>query len=248
MKRIVAAAVCCCLLSTLAAAENPVRVKVCKGPGVEEIWAQPIRDILAADKRFAVSDVTAEGIRNGELAQADVVITPGGKSSLQSQTLGEEGRRKLVEFIRNGGGYVGFCAGAYLSTVNSPGALALTDMKTKSPRWDRGKTELKIELTEAGRKVFGDRAGLLAIKYQNGPVVEPAGRGDLPDAEVLAYFRTEIADNGVPAGIQVDSPASWTAPLGKGRVLVFSPHPELTKELNDWVKSAVLRVTPATAK
>jgi glutamine amidotransferase-like uncharacterized protein len=215
---------------------EPIRVALYAGDGARPV---PVQKILAADPAFQLTMVNAEDIRRGALDKADVVIFPGGRGLPQSQALGPEGHRALKKFLADGGGYLGLCAGAYLATTDSPGALSLINAKVRSPKWDRGITMLKIELTAAGKILYGDAPGLLEIRYENGPVVEPAGIADLPEYEVLAWFRSEIAENGTPPGIQIDSPAILTAPYGKGRVLISSPHPELTPALNDWIKRNV---------
>jgi glutamine amidotransferase-like uncharacterized protein len=51
----------------------------------------------------------------------------------------------------------------------------------------------------------------------------------------LAYFRTEVAENDSPKGVQIDSPAIISGEYGKGRVILCSPHPELTPSLNEFV-------------
>jgi len=69
------------------------------------------------------------------------------------------------------------------------------------------------------------------VKYANGPVMEPAGSPDLPDFTTLAVFKTETAENGTPAGIQVNSPAILSGTYGEGRVVGISPHPEQSEGL-----------------
>jgi len=65
----------------------------------------------------------------------------------------------------------------------------------------------------------------------------------LPDYEVLAFFRTEIAEKNAPIGIMVNSPAIVAGRCGKGRVICSSPHPEQTPGLEDFVPRAVAWVT-----
>lgn len=44
------------------------------------------------------------------------------------------------------------------------------------------------------------------------PVMEPTGSPDIPDLTTLAVFKTEIAENETPAGIQIDTPRSSPSP------------------------------------
>ena len=54
------------------------------------------------------------------------------------RTLGDEGRTRVKNFVENGGGYVGICAGSYLACANYSWGLKILDAKTKSPKWQRG--------------------------------------------------------------------------------------------------------------
>jgi hypothetical protein len=71
----------------------------------------------------------------------------------------------------------------------------------------------------------------------------PAENPELDDFEPLTFFRTEVAENGSPPGIMVDSPAMVRGMCGKGRVLVSSPHPEQTAGLESFAERAVRWVT-----
>ena len=65
----------------------------------------------------------------------------------------------------------------------------------------------------------------------------------IPDFEPLSFFRTEVARNGSPPGIMVNSPAVVRGTFGKGRVLVSSPHPEQTPGLEAFAEKAIRWVT-----
>lgn len=203
-----------------------------------------IARVLTEAGGCAVTEASGAEIAAGALDQADVAVFAGGSGSRQFRSLGVAGAAKLKAFLENGGGYVGICAGAFLATANSAGALGLINARTMSPKWRRGAGTLKIELTEAGWRLFGETAGEFDIRYRNGPVVGPARQPGLPEYEVLAVFRTELAENGTPVGLQTGSPALLAAPYGRGRVLISSPHPEQTPALRHWIPAAVRYVAP----
>jgi hypothetical protein len=98
---------------------------------------------------------------------------------------------------------------------------------------------LQIELTDPGREMFGDVSGRFSFGYANGPIIMPLGRDGLPTYSVAALFRTEIANNGTPVGVMVDSPAAVFAPFGKGRVFTISPHSEDTPGLENFIPLAL---------
>ena len=56
--------------------------------------------------------------------------------------------------------------------------------------------------------------------------------------EVLAWFRTGVGRNGADPATMIDTPAIVRVEFGEGRVLLFSPHPELTDGMEDWLRLA----------
>jgi hypothetical protein len=88
--------------------------------------------------------------------------------------------------------------------------------------------------------VLGKVDGKFNVRYHNGPIVQPAGRTDLPPYTTLSQFRTEVAEHGSPAGIQVNSPAQAIGTFGKGRVFVSSPHPEGTPGLENLIPRGIV--------
>jgi hypothetical protein len=210
------------------------------GAGVPNCLAQ-----LRVQPGVAVTRVAADDITAGALAQFTVAMFTGGSGSRQAATLGETGRERVGEFVRGGGGYIGICAGSYLACKGFSWGLGIINAKTPSPKWQRGRALLKIELNDEGRSVLGNIQGETDCRYGNGPLLVPAGAPDLPPFEVLALFRTEVAEHGTPAGIMVNSPAVIRSTFGKGRVLCISPHPEQTEGLEGVVPRAVAWVTAA---
>src|SRR5690606_1883534 len=113
--------------------------------------------------------------------------------------------------------------------------LGLLDVKTRSPKWERGRAHLEVELSPTGATTFeAEKESTRTILYANGPTWEPAERDDLADAEVLGWFRTEVAKNGTPEGLQVDSPALIRGEFGRGVAVAFSCHPEQTEGCEDF--------------
>ena len=182
-----------------------------------------------------VEVINGQQIREGILDKFDLILLPGGSGRDQGNSMGPEGVAKLKEFVASGKGYIGICAGAYV-----PMQQEFMNAKTKDPRWRRGKAMLDIEFSEAGLKIFGEKyKGIQTIKYANGPIMDVNISTNLPPVEVLAWFRTEVAAEGTPKGIQVNSPAIVLTTYGKGKMFVVSPHPEQTPELRGLVEAMV---------
>lgn len=218
--------------------EASLRVALYRGPGTGGAGPTNLMQQLSRPPQMTIQQVTAEEIQSGVLTNYQVVIFAGGIASKQSATLGEKGREAVRSFVGSGGGYIGICAGAYLATSRSNG-LKIIDAQTVSPKWQRGRGQVKIELTERAQGILPKLEGQHDILYVNGPIVEPAGQPDLEDYQALALFRTELAKNGTPVGVMVNSPAIFAGPFGRGRVLCISPHPEQTKGLTEIVLSSV---------
>ena len=224
------------------------------GNGVANVTRQ-----LHPLSKVVLCNVGPSDIADGVLAQFDVCIFPGGSGSGIARAIGKAGRVHVQKFVRGGGGYIGICAGGYLAASNYDWSLGIVDARTITGKhWLRGRGKVKIELTEEGRRVFGDFRLPLDVTFANGPIVSPAGLDRLPDFEPLAIYRTEHAENGSPAGLQVGTPAILAGRCEGGRVISISPHPEATAGLEFFIPRAVewvadrspesLAATPAPKK
>ena len=109
-----------------------IRIAIYSGQGVTPGDAEQVKSCLPATKEFAVL-ITAKEIRDGSLAKYVVLIHPGGSGMGQSQALGDDGRKRVRLFVRDGGGFVGICAGAYLASIEYPWALKLIDAIVPEP-------------------------------------------------------------------------------------------------------------------
>ena len=199
----------------------------------------PAVNRILGGEGMRVVPIGAEEIAAGSLDEFDVAVFPGGSGSKQAAAIGSQGRERVRQFLERGGGYLGICAGAYLCTSGFDWGLKVLDAKTVSPRWQRGAGMLEMELTPAGRDVLGDHPAPLEVRYHNGPVITRAEVEAVPDYEVWAYYRTEVAKNDTPAGVMIDSPAIAAGRFGQGRILFVSPHPEQTPGLEGLVHRGV---------
>jgi hypothetical protein len=84
-------------------------------------------------------------------------------------------------------------------------------------------------------KALEARPGVTVEQVKNDPLLGPAGNPDLPDYEPLATFAGEAAENGAPRGVMPGTTAIAAGRYGNGRVLCFSPHPEMTAGMRDAV-------------
>ena len=231
--------------------ELSLRIALYDAGGVGGSGPRNLQEVMKAIPRSLTWRVGPSDIREGALSHFDAVIFPGGSGSKQAAALGIEGRRQVCRFVEQGGGFVGICAGAYLAAANYKWSLKIGDYKTfceardipgigRKSMWYRGPSStVEMELTIEGRRILGNRVGAFPVRYHNGPIVSPAGFDEIPDYQVLAWFRSEVAHYEPQKGTMLNTPAIITGSFGQGRVLSISPHPESSRDLRSMVARGI---------
>ena len=231
------------LLITSVASTAPIKVAVFEGDGVGKSCTNLLTILDNSSKiQLEVSRVTTADIVAGKLDGFDVLIHPGGSGSKQGNDLGEDGRQQVRQFVSQGGGFLGVCAGAYLATNDYTWSLNLIDAKVVDRKhWARGTGTVQLELSPSGQDLFKVKSSELNIFYGQGPLLGRREWDDpkIPDYESLAIYSSEIAKNGAPNGIMKGTSAAVRCDYGKGRVFCFSAHPELTEGLHYLIPTVV---------
>jgi glutamine amidotransferase-like uncharacterized protein len=216
-----------------------IRVAIYDGSGAQE--DNGLRQKLSQLNDLRIENLNPEQIINGDLDSFDVLIVPGGFVSEQARAITPAGLDQIRKFVRNGGGYIGFCAGAYLAANNFHWSLKIIDADVIDiQNWERGTGAVKIELTDAGKIMLGNIPGQFNIAYGNGPILKFADNPEIPDFIPLAIYKSELNENDAPTGVMIDTPAIVIGQFGMGRVFVSSPHPESTGGLDNLVQQALL--------
>lgn len=223
--------------------ERKDRGKVHVGVYMDTGAGPSVNDLLRAlngSKDVVVSKLTAAQIRSGRLAGLDLLIQPGGSGGGQGRNLDAPGRKAIRGFVREGGGFIGICAGAYLASAHYSWSLNILDAKVLDTKhWARGTGTVDIALTDAGREMLNADSPRLPIYYGQGPLLAPGDNPDIEDYEEVASYQTEIAKNGAPKGVMPGTTAIARGRFGQGRVICFSPHPEKTEGLEGFIQNAV---------
>ena len=231
------------LFITSVASAAPIKVAVFEGDGVGKSCTNLLTILDNSSKiQLEVSRVTTADIVAGKLDEFDVLIHPGGSGSKQGNDLGEDGRQQVRQFVSQGGGFLGVCAGAYLATNDYTWSLNLIDAKVVDRKhWARGTGTVQLELSPSGQDLFKAKSSELEIFYGQGPLLARREWDDpkTPDYESLAIYGSEIAKNGAPNGIMKGTSAAVRCDYGKGRVFCFSAHPELTEGLHYLIPTVV---------
>jgi glutamine amidotransferase-like uncharacterized protein len=231
------------LLTSADCFADPIKVAVFNGEGVGKSCTNLITALTkSGNTDFKLTRITTPEILDGGLSQVDVLIHSGGSGSKQGNDLGEEGRKIVRQYIDQGGGFLGVCAGAYLATNDYSWSLNLIDAKVLDRKhWARGMGTVQLELSPSGQKLFQTAESTLDIYYGQGPLLARREWDDpkTPDYESLAIYASEIAKNGAPSGIMKGTSAAVRCKYGKGKVFCFSAHPELTDGLQHLIPTVV---------
>ena len=184
-------------------------------------------NILTTQKGFEVRKVTPLEIRQGVLTNLQVLIMPGGSGKKQATNLETSGVDAIREFVRKGGGYVGFCAGSYLASCQYPYSLHIINSRVVDrEHWNRGTGTVSLKFTAKGRELLGHPEAEVEVFYGQGPLFAPTNEVGLPSYTELATYGSEIVKNGASSGVMLNTTAISLAEFGEGRVVCFSPHPE----------------------
>ena len=212
----------------------------------EEKW----KKVLDSEPHFEWETISAEQIRQGKLANKDLLIVPGGNCTEFAKELHAAGKKAVRDFVEQGGGYFGICAGAFLAAANNGSGLSLANVSVKTglrfiPNTgmvsvsDRGKGEVSISLTEDGKKLLQSWPEEQAVQYTGGPVFSDAHRRDLNPYIVLADFTSEKFIYDFQKGEMTGTPAVIFTQYGKGRVLLSSGHFETYPEKNRYIADMI---------
>ena len=152
--------------------------------------------------------VTPENFDPSLFETAKVWVQPGGKSGAASNAMGAANREVIRKFIENGGGYVGFCAGAFLTTSKvgetSVNGLGIIPGKTRVFRRAHGYPSIEKMITSDGIKYH---------YWEGGPWFQFTD-SQIQNMTIKSRYKTTNAINGVETT------------YGKGRISVTGTHPE----------------------
>ncbi len=149
--------------------------------------------------------------------EAAVWIQPGGGASTASKSMNPRLKKMIKEFVFNGGGYVGFCAGGFFATevIADTGNFGLSMLPGKNLLYENVKNEIELlTLNWQGRP--------RKIYWEGGPYFIPPSANEI---YVSQYQILALYPNGLPATV--------SAKYGQGKVVVTGAHPESPR----WWKS-----------
>ena len=169
-----------------------------------------------------------------------MIYVNGGKSGSHARSLGEEGRQRIQEYIRNGGSYLGTCAGAYIASTGSikktgvkngdvywgiwPGYAESTRLRKSSTAMDIPRKSPLLKYYDFGR----DRR-VEKVRHNGGCSAYEGKAAKLPEGtEPLARYIFENTEK-----VHIDGKISvwgYKANEESGRVVMCGSHPESVGE------------------
>ena len=180
--------------------------------------------------------VDAKGVQTGALDGMDMLLMPGGSSDREYKALGSNGVARLDAFLRNGGGYIGLCAGC----------AVVMDEKSRARmipwKWSgatSGTLFPAIKINEQGAAALGIKAGTMPVRYHGGPLMWPSTNVfDGVNTEQWATFDAEGSMKGRHKVKMYGAAAIVGGTYGKGKIVACTVHPEYSLDTLKIVKGA----------
>ena len=246
--RIVMTAISVVGLALFAGAEatnstSVIKTGVYAGRGISGNGATEWFRIVERSPDLTLKIVDSEMIRAGGLDGLDVFVMPGGSSPDIKKDLGTNGVARLREFIKNGGGYFGTCAGCCLMMEEAPDPSRGIGVMPFYRSGSKGRFLIPIELNKDGAEATGLKTGLYSVQYSHGPILEPSTQLVAGASfKVFGVNRSDSGKHGKPPEMYGRA-AIVGGTFGKGRVFVTSVHPEFFENSRVLVKGGFRFIT-----
>lgn len=159
----------------------------------------------------------------------DILVVPGGSALKQWNHISKEDFALIRDFVRLGGGYLGFCAGAFLGGAKF---LRLIDI-------DHVSSMTKHDLGGQVQCVDGSLKGdVLTMNFHNGPVYD----WKVPEKVTVLAKALEVSDElrAVRSKMR-GKPVIVESCYGAGTVVLCGPHPEHTEGLEDYTWNLLVK-------
>jgi len=195
----------------------------------EATWSESVR---AATRMlewvgYAVELVGADEINTRGLDRFNLLCVPGGNMYQYARDIFTTGKEKIRNFIRNGGGYIGLCAGAYFAseTVIWEGdRLPMTPLGIFPGAAEGPLNEIapypdyamcKVNIVDLGHPITRAGPDSVWMLYYWGPALKPNWGAKV---SVLGTYD----ENDLPAMLGFD--------YGLGRLFLVGTHPEIEED------------------
>lgn len=232
--------------SAVAAGSEPanqtIKVLIYNGDKVAQDSADGIKKVLdSANEKNLVpgynfSYNTSTIIDSATLQSYNVLAMPGGNDYITDyygKTISSIDPTAIKNFVNNGGGYVGVCAGAFAGasyTKDCYYGWGVAPNVNCSQAYFENNTIITI--SSAGKNILGID-GKITTLYFNGPAMNVSG-----NASVLATY-DGIIDSAGKVIISSGMAAIVVDYYGNGRSALMGPHPEFDPQSHDIVVNLI---------
>lgn len=176
---------------------------------------------------YTVELIKADYINKVGLDSFRLLCVPGGNMYQYALDISLEGKEKIRDFIRGGGGYIGICGGGYFASEKvfwREQRLPMTPLgifpgTAKGPMDEivpfPDQEVVKVNIVDSRHPITRTEPDSIWILYYWGPIFIP---NDEAEVSILARY-----DKG-------DYPAMIAFNYGRGRVIIIGPHPEFEED------------------
>lgn len=221
-----------------------MNVLVYSGPGTTKESVKHCLETLRLQlsPHYAVVTISESALINDPWqTKSSCLVIPGGADLPYCEALRGEGVKKISQFVRKGGKYIGFCAGGYFGASRCEFEVGNPLMEVSGPR-DLGFFPGTARGCAFKGFVYesheGARAPTLAVNKAllssfPGEFVKNYYNGGGTFVDASSYPNTEVLARYIDS-LDVDSPDSAAIILcqvGKGRALLTGTHPEFSASL-----------------
>ena len=205
---------------------RPLRAGVFVGVGSMGLSSTELIRYVARSPELDISFVDGEDMRNGALNSLDLLVMPGGMSGTIVGDIGPKGVENFKEFVRNGGSYVGMCAGNVILLEDEYRIAYGFGMIPYSRYGSAGDAMTSMTLTDEGAKALGMKKGTFDVWYSGGPIMFRR-HDEVPDAKIETWgiYANNITNEGWGAHM-VGNVSCVGGTYGKGRIAATACHPE----------------------
>ena len=196
--------------------------------------------LMSFSPQIELTMLTGEDLQNGKLNGLDLLVMPGGSSNQQMKSMGPKGVKAVQDFVRNGGAYVGVCAGFHI-TLNRPERARLMPY-TYFREAVGAKGDVQIDLSAEGAKLLDVAPGKRMVRYSRGPVAKEA-QWNKGTCKTYAVYTSSISPLGKAGVSFFNTPALIAGTYGKGKVIATSFHPEYKTDTYELFTGCVYAVT-----
>jgi glutamine amidotransferase-like uncharacterized protein len=210
-----------------ALAEDEATIALFDGRGVWDDSATATKSMLHW-MGYSPYLIDAGLIERGDLAHYDLLFIPGSDMFKIAEDISDAGKENIREFIRNGGGYVGVCGGAYfagkrivwggkemtddpLLEIFDGTCVGVIDQIAQYPKYDM----CTVEISDKEHPITTGIGETIRLLYYWGPLL-------LPDAgsDVAVLGRYQVNDRAAMVAFE----------YGLGRVFLIGPIAEIEED------------------